>query len=127
MVVMSKPLVRARDVIAAFLEDLDVDALDPADAIGLVDVFAEIERLGAAGKALAARRVADTNRWQSSGERSPADWLARRTGASVGAARGALEAAAHVGAAPVVEQAFRTGALSVAQAEAVASAVAADP
>ena len=127
MIAMSTSLARAREVIASFVRGLDVDELDPADAPELVDVFAEIERLAAAGKALAARRVADTNRWRSSGERSPADWLARRTGTSVGAARGALDAAEHLRAAPAVEQAFRSGALSVAQAEAVASAVAAAP
>ena len=121
------PLVLARNTVAKAVRALDVDVLDPARAEQLVDVFAEIERLGAAGKALAAKRVADAERWRLSGEPSAADWLARRTGSSVGAARGALETAAGVVAGSKLDEALRSGELSMPQAEAVAAAVAVDP
>jgi hypothetical protein len=121
------PLAIARNTVAKAVRALDVDVLDPARAEQLVDVFAEIERLGAAGKALAAKRVTDAERWRLSGEPSAADWLAKKTGSSVGAARGALEAAASVAPGSKLDEALRSGALSMPQAEAVAAAVAADP
>lgn len=111
----------------AKVRGLDVDALSPGDAVVLVDWFAEVERLGAAGKALAAKRAAEGNQWRASGERTAADWLAKRTGSTVGEARAALDTAARLPAAPGTDAAFRSGALSVKQAEAVSAGAEADP
>lgn len=121
------PLAIAVNTVRKAVRELDVDTLEPAGAEALVAVFAEIERLGAAGVALCARRAADAGTWQRSGERSAADWLAKTTGTSVGVARGALDTAANVAAAPGVDRAFRSGRLSAAQAEAVARAAKVDP
>lgn len=121
------PLAIARNTVAKAVRELRPEVLDPARAEELVGVFAELERLGAAGKALAAKCVADSGRWQRSGERSASDWLAKATGTSVGAARGALDTATNVGAAPAVDDAFRAGQLSAPQAEAIAAAAKADP
>ena len=55
---------------------LEPETLPAEAAAGLVDTFATIEKLGAAGKALAARRVAASNLWRGAGERSAAHWLA---------------------------------------------------
>lgn len=121
------PLTIAVNTVRNAVRGIDVETLDPGRAEELVSVFAEVERLGAAGKALCAKRVADTGAWQRSGERSAADWLAKTTGTSVGAARGALDTASDVAAAPAVDDAFRSGRLSPPQAEAVASAAKADP
>ena len=120
-------LMSARDAVAAVVRALDVERLDAGRAGELVDVFGAIERLGAAGKALAAKRVADTEGWRASGAGSAADWLARCTGSTVGAARGALEAAGNLPAGSSTDAAFRAGALSIPQAEAIASAITADP
>lgn len=121
------PLSTAVSMVSDVVRGLDVDTLDPVRAEALVAVFGEVERLGAAGKALCARRVADVGAWQRSGERSAADWLAKATGTSVGVARGALDAAANVAAAPGVDDAFRSGRLSAPQAEVIAAAAKADP
>ena len=64
------------DAAVATLRDA-VGALEPSvlsgpDAARLVDRFAEVERLGAAGRALAARRVEETNQWRLEGQRSAA-------------------------------------------------------
>lgn len=109
------------------MRDLDVDTLTVADAVELVDWFAEIERLASAGKAIAASRVEATGAWRASGERSAADWLARRTGSTVGDARGALWTGARVAKAPATNDALRNGELSAQQAEAIAAAAVADP
>ena len=62
---------RLCDVEAALREvvaGLEPETLPVEAAAGLVDTFVTIEKLGAAGKALAARRVADSNLWRGAGE-----------------------------------------------------------
>src|SRR5207249_10406965 len=104
-----------------FVAALEPEALPAEAAAGLVDSFATIEKLGAAGKALAARRVADSNLWRGAGERSAAHWLARRAGSSVGAAMATLETAARLPELPGVDRAVRAGELSAVQANEIAS------
>jgi hypothetical protein len=110
----------------------DVGGFDPAVVSGeaaaaAVREFAEIERLGAAGRMLAAQRVAESAVWKASGERSPADWLAKASGTSVGDAAGVLETAGHLAALPATAEALRAGRLSPGQARAVAGAAVVDP
>jgi hypothetical protein len=94
----------------------------------LVEAFGEIERLGAAGKALAARQVVATGSWKKVGaHRDAADWLAATTGATVGQARATLDTAVRLEALPSTEAALRAGALSSAQADAIADAASVDP
>ena len=111
----------------AMVRDLDPAAVSPESAVGLVDWFAEIERLAAAGKTLVAGRAAESNAWRAAGDRSPADWLAKRTGTSVGKARSTLETASKLTSAPGTDAALRAGELSPAQVDAIAPAAAADP
>src|SRR5712692_245864 len=118
-----------QDVEAALREivtDLEPEALAAERAAGLVDTFATIEKLAGAGKALAARRVADSNLWRREGERSAAHWLARRAGSSVGSAMATLETAARLPELPAVNAAMRAGELSAVQANEIASAAGAD-
>ena len=120
---------RLQDVEAALREivgDLEPEVLAVDAAACLVDTFATIERLAGAGKALAARRVADSNLWRGAGERSAAHWLARRSGASVGSAMATLETAARLSELPALDRAVRAGELSGVQANEIASAAAAD-
>src|SRR5712692_9541420 len=120
---------RLQDVEAALREvvaGLEPEALQADAASGLVDVFARIEKLAGAGKALAARRVADSNLWRGAGERSAAHWLARRGGISIGSALATLETAARLPELPALDAAVRGGELSAVQASEIASAAAAD-
>ena len=122
-----EPKARIAASLRQVVRDLDVDSLVPADAVALVDWFAEVERLAVAGKTLAARRAVDGEPWLSSGDRSAADWLAKRTGTTVGEARAVLDTGSALVQAPATRDAFCLGALSLKQAEAVASAAKADP
>ncbi|MDQ3783694.1 MAG: 13E12 repeat family protein [Actinomycetota bacterium] len=124
---MFEKVVEAIHLLKAAVAELDPDVLEGTQAAKLVEVFAEAERLGAAGKGLAARRVADSGAWRASGERSAAHWMAAATGTSVGSAVGLLETAARLGELPGTDAAVRTGALSEAQTKEVAAAAAADP
>src|SRR5215212_6290729 len=121
------PLAIAIATVRSHVRAADPAVVEPAGAERMVEVFAELERLAAAGKALYAKRVADSGRWQSSGERSAADWLAKVTGVATGSARAALDTASCVRDAPLVDEAFRDGRLSAPQAEAIASAAAVAP
>lgn len=109
------------------MERLDPEVLDPTFARELVETFCRIERLAAAGKTLAARRVANTGAWRVTGDRSAAHWVARKTGSSVGHAIGVLETAERLSELPATEKAVRAGKLSEVQAKEIVSAAAASP
>ena len=109
------------------VQSLDVESCSPAAAIELVDWFAELERLAAAGKTIAAGAATRGEPWRATGERSAADWLAKRTGTTVSDARDAVATAENLQHAPHTDAAFRNGELSAKQADAVASGAAADP
>ena len=94
-------LVQVREASAqveAVVGSLDADVLDPSVASDYVEVFAKLERLAAAGKALAARRVAATGAWKRDGARDAAGWLAKKSGTSVGQAAQVLDTAARAAA-----------------------------
>lgn len=109
-----------------------VAGFDP-DAVAVVDVpavwaaFDALERLGAAGKVLVARRVGEGEAWRRAGAVSPAHHLARLGGTSLGAARAELETSQRLVGLAATAAAVRSGVLSRAQAEAVADGAAADP
>ena len=56
----------------AVLAALEPGCLSGPDALRLLEVFTEIERLGAAGRTSVAKRVEESNVWRASGERSAA-------------------------------------------------------
>ncbi len=93
----------------------------------IVAVFADIEKLAAAGKALAARRVEKAGVWRGGADRSAVDWLARTTGTTTGAARATLDTGRAVQDQPEVDAALRAGDLTPTQAVEVTAAVALDP
>jgi hypothetical protein len=76
------------------VRDLDPSRIDGGQARGLVEEFAAIERLAAAGKAIAMRRVEETRAWAQAGAfRDGAAWLAATTGTTVSAARATIDTA----------------------------------
>ncbi len=108
--------------------ELEPDCFDGPGARTLVELFDEVERLGAAGKALATRQVVATGAWKHDGaHRDAASWLAGTTGSTVGAARATVDTAARVAELPATETALRAGTLSLTQVEAIADAATADP
>ena len=106
---------------------LDVSLLSGEEAAALVDLFAEAERLAAAGRTLAAGRVMETRAWASSGHRSAATWLASRTKAGLHDAISTLETAANLTRLPATRDAFVEGSLSVVQASSISAAALVDP
>jgi hypothetical protein len=106
-----------RDVVCGF----EPERLAGDDAVRAMEVFGELERLGAAGKALAARRVEVTRAWQASGTRSAAHFVAARCGSSVRSAVQSLETARRLDDLPATAEALRTGKLSAAQVHEIVS------
>ncbi|MBA3628914.1 MAG: DUF222 domain-containing protein [Actinobacteria bacterium] len=124
---MFEPLADAKAAIKDVVASLDADVLEGAFATELVEEFAAIERLAAAGKTLCAQRVAKSGAWRRDGDRSPARWMARTTGTSVGNALGVLETAEGIGELRATETALRSGELSQVQAQEIVSAAAVSP
>ena len=108
-----------RDAIRTQVMSLDVDRIDGVAARNLVVVFAEIERIAAAGKLLAMGRVDATGAWANTGKKSPADWLADVSGSGLGVAIEAVELSRSLESLPETEQSLRQGMLSLPQAAAV--------
>src|SRR5438067_5607199 len=111
----------------AILSALEPGCLNGPDALRLLEVITEGERVLAAGRTLVAKRVEESNVWRRSGDRSAAHFIAHKTGTSVGRTQAALETAERLAALPATADAFRAGTLSEVQAEAVASAAALSP
>jgi hypothetical protein len=99
---------------------LDGDSLSGGEAAELVERFAAIWRLAAAGTAVCAGRVARTRFFERSGHTSAESWLATTTGEANGAARSLLSTAARLGELPGLDAALRAGELSGPQAAEVA-------
>ena len=111
----------------AMLRDFEPGALDAGQAVRAVKLFARVEHLGAAGKALAAGRVDATRAYRESGARSAGHWLANTTGVPVASAFRALETVDALSDLPVTAAAFRAGELSEAQAHEITGAARKDP
>jgi len=103
------------------------EVLVPSDAARLLARFARLKNVAAAGEALCAARVADTNAWRAEGDRCPARFISRTTGTSVGQALEAIDTGKALPDLPHADRAFRSGALSPAQAKEIAKAGRADP
>jgi hypothetical protein len=107
-----------RDIVRTF----EPDEVPVVRVVGLVAQFDAIERLGASGKTLLARRMEETGAWKSRGLRSAAEHLARLSGTSVTAAKRTMETSRQIDDLADTAAVVRSGALSMAKVEAVASA-----
>jgi len=120
-------LENARRNVARHLATADADRVTSTQAAELVTLFAEIERLGAAGKVLYAGRAAQSMVWRDQGHRSAASWIAQKTGVGIGDAMATLETAEALGSLPETSEALRRGELSAPQVKVIAEAAATDP
>jgi hypothetical protein len=116
------PIASIREQLKEYLKGFDPDVYSEDDVAELVVMFADIERSGAAGKLMAARRVEKIGLHEREGHRQAASWLASLTGESVGQAASHLETARRAEAHLAVREAFRSGAISEAQTKEIVSA-----
>jgi uncharacterized protein DUF222/HNH endonuclease len=106
---------------------LNAGQLSGDEAMELCARFAEVERLGAAGRLVTADRVAATEVWRRGGSRTAAHWVARHTGTDPERCKDALETAGRLGACQLVAEEIRAGRLSEAQAQVIVDAAAVRP
>jgi hypothetical protein len=116
-----------RDETAALAAEFDPDAVDAGSVVEVFELLDEIERLSAGCKIRPARRVDEVRHWKRVGYVSAPEYLAAKSGTSVGAARDVLATSNKVTELPVVEDALRAGRPSGAQAALVADASAVAP
>ncbi|HLM97365.1 MAG TPA: DUF222 domain-containing protein [Acidimicrobiales bacterium] len=117
----------ARGDISRHLATAEPDRVTSAQAAELVELFAEVERLSAAGRVLYARRAADSAVWRREGHRSAAAWMAAKTGTGLGDAVASLKTAEALESLPSTSEALRRGDLSVSQAREITTAAAVHP
>ena len=116
------PIDSMRQQLKEYLKGFDPDVYTDDDAAELVVWFADIERSGAAGKLLSARRIEKSGLHEREGHKEAGSWLAGLTGESVGQATSKLDTARRAEAHPAVSNAIRSGAISEAQAKEIVSA-----
>lgn len=107
---------QALSLLEQALRRLEPEELDPCYSKRLFEKFVRIERMGAAGKALVSRRVADSGVWHRTGFRSPAHYMADAAKCTVGHAVYVLETAEAMKQLPATEQAYRQGRMAEIQA-----------
>jgi len=121
---------RARQGVALLMSTLSAappERMQGGDAVAMAAVFAEAERVAAAGKALYARRVKETAAYVATGHHNAAAWLATVSKEPISRARGALETVEQVVQNSAVQAAFCAGELSASQASVVGPAAALRP
>ena len=105
---------------------VDAAALTPLQASQVVEECVHAERVCAALRLQAARRVAASRLFGEQGHTSPESWLAAAAGEPVGRAKGELETAEALAGLPRLEEAFRGGEVSPTQAALIADAAGGD-
>ena len=124
---MCETVLELREAMARYAAGFDPALLTGTDASVVVSAAAAIKNMAASIEARAAARAEDCGAWARSGDRSPAHHLARVTGTTVGQAMQAMETARKLEALPAAKKAAEEGRLSSQQAQAIATAAAADP
>jgi hypothetical protein len=114
-------------VLESFVADFEPGRYSGEDAVVLVERFSAGEHLCATGKALSAKRAAEAEQFRRDGHRSAAEWLAGKTGESLGAAAGSLRLADQMEDHPGLGDALRSGELSPTRARQVAGVLQLDP
>jgi hypothetical protein len=92
-----------------------------------VGTFDAMERHAAAAKVMLARKVDESGAWKRAGFRNVAEFLAARSGCSMGAARTQVDMSKKLRQLPSTAETLRDGRLSREQAAAVVDGAAANP
>jgi hypothetical protein len=125
--VSADSLTEAIAVLESFVAAFEPGRYSGDDAAVLVERFTRGEHLCATGKALAAKRATETELHRKDGHRSAAEWLARKTGESLGQAAGSLQLADQMEHHRELGDTLRSGELSHARARQVADVLRVDP
>jgi hypothetical protein len=118
----------AAEGLGAVMDRLDPSVVTVDDAMAMLEVFTQIERMGAAGKTVIAKRATDSERLlRHKGYRDGVDYLARATDSTVGEAAAVLATADALEGLDATTDAVKAGGMSPRRAVAVAAAARANP
>lgn len=109
------------------LSDFDPALITSGDAARAFAVFSDLEKTISAARTLVAARATDSGDWKKEGHRSPASWVAEKTGSGFGEAIAILESSDRLGALPETADALRRGELSGAQVKEITATAARNP
>jgi hypothetical protein len=112
-------LLSSAESLLSALVDFEPRVHSAADCLVLVDVLARVEKVCAAARARTAARVAACGAHRAQGFRSPADWLAAKTGGTVAEAERDLATARTLDDLPHTKEALANGDISMAAADEV--------
>src|SRR5256885_3789092 len=107
------------EVLRPLVGKLGSEPVGSDEAVELVELGIEVERLGAAVRMMAARSV-DGAGWKAAGFRSAASWRAARAGLPVGPSIAAMDTLRLLDDLPATAEAFRSGRLALAQVSEIA-------
>ncbi|MDP1805467.1 MAG: DUF222 domain-containing protein, partial [Acidimicrobiales bacterium] len=108
--------------LATALEGLDPDDVTAEEALRTFEALERIVRRASAGRTLLARRVDDSMQWKRLGYASAAEFLAARSGTSLGAARTEMETSRALAELPTTRARLLDGTISPAQGGVIAGA-----
>ena len=115
------------EVLRGLVGRLEPEAVPLPEAPPMWQAFDAVERLAAGAKTLLAARVDASGAARRAGDRGTPEYLARTSGTSPGAARGALETSKRLAELPETRAAVRRGELSRQQAEEIAHTASKNP
>ena len=124
---MSESIVAAAEALCESLRGFDPELYSGPDCAAIVEKLAAAEKLSSSVRVRAALRAADCGAHRAAGFADAAEWLARRSGTSFGAARAAMDTAEALESCPATAEAFAGGELSLNQAAEIAKAEVARP
>jgi hypothetical protein len=117
----------AHEALRQAVGQLDPDDLAPHEAARLLEAFDQVVRTAATGSTLLARRVEDGQEWRKQGFRNAAEWLAAKSGSSLGSARRKMETSKALKDLPNTRKEMEKGSISPEQGETIAGAAKANP
>src|SRR5580704_1754366 len=94
------------------LSDFDPALITTGDAARAFNVFTALEKMTSAARILVAARATEGGDWKKEGHRSPASWVAEKTGSGFGEASGMLESSERLVELPETTEALKRGELS---------------
>src|SRR5580658_6819713 len=97
------------------LADFDPALVTTGDAARAFSVFTALEKMTMAARILVTARATEAGEWEKEGHRSPAHWVAEKTGTGFGEGISTLDSSARLAGLPETTEALRRGELSGAQ------------
>jgi hypothetical protein len=109
------------------LSDFDPALITTVDAARAFEVFTALEKMTTAARILVTARATEARDWEKEGHRSPAHWVAEKTGSGVGEAIWTFESSENLAGLPETTEALRRGELSGAQVREITATASRNP